>query len=78
MTLSLPSLFVGASCRNVSPVESNDSVFACSICVGKLKKFSPVERNDSVFAICVGKLKKFSPVERNDSVFAFSICGGKL
>ena len=28
MTRSLPSLFVGASCRNVSPVESNDSVFA--------------------------------------------------
>ena len=28
MTRSLPSLYVGASCRNVSPVESNDSVFA--------------------------------------------------
>ena len=36
MTRSLPSLFVVANCRNVSPVESNDSVFAFSICGGKL------------------------------------------
>ena len=78
MTRSLPSLFVGASCRNVSPVESNDSVFAYLYLWGQAVEMFHLWKamTRSLPSLFLGaSCRIVSPVESNDYLCLLYLLG---